>query len=128
MNGTFIKAVRWILVMPVSIAAYFIGYKLFMWANAIAGMYFMAQFMSIFGCGFSAACFVMSGSYTAPYYKNVVSIVLATVGSMVSIYAIAMALNSNDVVWWELLQYVANVIGCIVGSIYMHEEILKEEE
>ena len=117
------KIVRWVLVLPAAIVAYFVGYKFFMWANnEFVGLSFLMRLMSIIGCGFSAACFVGLGTITAPTYRKITSIVLATIGSMLSVWATFVMLSSDDTDWWGVFQNVANVVGCIVGAFYVAEE------
>ena len=123
MDSLFFKAIRWVLVLPAAIAAYFIGYKIFMWANnEFAGLYFLANLMSIIGCGFSAACFVALGSLTAPFYRKVTSIVLATIGSMIGVSMIVLVFMSEESGWLMIFQNVANIAGFVLGAVYISEE------
>lgn len=127
-ENTFLNAVRWIIALPLAVSAYFIGYRLFMWANSeFVGLYFLQNIMEILGCGFAAATFVATGTVICPHYRKVVLIVFATIGSIFGIFGCITELISSDFSLWILLSHIANVVGSIAGSFLMLEYVNSQE-
>ncbi|MCR4916247.1 MAG: hypothetical protein K6A96_10890 [Prevotella sp.] len=127
MNSVFVKSLRWVLALPAAVAAYFVGYRLFLWCNyELFEIEFLTKLFQVIACGFSAACFVVVGCYTAPQHRKIVSVVLTTIGVMISIVCVVLlAFYDDEPQWWLIFQCVANIIGCICGTLFIFEETIE---
>lgn len=131
MKKEFINSLRFLMVLPVAVLCYYIGYISFMWCsnNHFFGIKFFDYVLEIIGCGFASGCFVAAGTAMAPRYRKVVAIVLSTLGCIAGVVVIVLDLYvwKGKIDWLVLASLAAHIIGAIVGAYYIIDEMPEED-
>ena len=137
---------RWILILPASIAGSILGFWLALLLQFISDAFLFVEpgyflfwhipfldhlyvflFLIVIPCGFSGFAAIFCGCFVAPKFKGVVSIVLATLWAAVgvltllgtSILAFKYSLFSELDTWRDIVGLGASIIGFISGSIFV---------
>ena len=121
------KFLRWLAVIPGAFLALILVPLLINLILLSAGPYgtdetFLSSiFRPLFVSGIGSLAFVYIGSYIAPLYKRVVSIILCII--MISLYILlALGVIKYDLLWadstYQGWLFIASILATIVGSIY----------
>lgn len=117
---------RWILVLPAAIGAYF-GIQ---FAVAIANSiglgpeWFVNIYCQIINSIIGPYCLIMAGAKTAPDYHFIVAVVLTAIHLVAAGYIVTYAIISNnhvDPLWWLTLSMVFGITATIVACIQCHK-------
>ena len=121
------KILRWIAVLPAALIGSILVYAI---AKLIGNLFSPVDAVGLtwyfyeFGYNLvSGAMFVVIGSFVAPEYNKTTSIVLATIGVCVCVLSLVIQLfyiGEFDIK--VIIGGVASAIGCISGSIQIHED------
>lgn len=121
----YIKVLRWIGVLPIAIIAWFVTslvlgllYRLF---NPVEMAEWAITTMVSGGGGFS---FVYAGALTAPKGNRIVSIVLATIMTVITIISLVFALcgYGERSIIHSVLSCLSTITGCVFASIHIYEK------
>ena len=121
-----VNALRWLLVLPASVAAMWAVPKLvgvFLWLNTSVanGPTWLDLIMAnVFGAIAFGAAFVYAGARTAPTGQGVVAIILATILILLSVFLIVGYCVDHE--WWNLVQGVIASISAAVAATAVHQE------
>ncbi len=124
MNKNLILITRWIGILPVAIASYFIVYAIMgicegfatidydnnWWDNSLK--YYL--FPAIKG-GVGAYCFVKLGVLCAPKYKKTIALILLILAILLTIGFILISFFLSHIK--PMFEYVGNLVGCIIAYI-----------
>ena len=121
------KFLRWLAVIPGAFLALILVPLLINLILLSAGPYgtdetFLSSiFRPLFVSGIGSLAFVYIGSYIAPLYKRVVSIILCII--LISLYILlALGVLKYDLLWadstYQGWLFIASILATIVGSIY----------
>lgn len=123
-NSTLIDVLRWIALLPSVAVVYIVSYWIVLLLNSLFNIYNISassmEFISSLTCTYFA---IMIGSIIAPSGKKVVSVVFATIFSMISILSIFLYFNSgynydNNTV----VGSIGTIIGAIGGSVFIYRK------
>ena len=129
------KFLRWLAVIPGAFLALILVPLLINLILLSAGPYgtdetFLSSiFRPLFVSGIGSLAFVYIGSYIAPLYKRVVSIILCII--LISLYILlALGVIKYDLLWadstYQGWLFIASILATIGGSIYGLVAVWKE--
>jgi len=129
------KFLRWLAVIPGACLALILVPRLMDLVLLFAGPYgtnesFLSTiFRPLIVSGIGSWAFVYIGSYIAPLYKRVVSIILCII--LISLFLlIVLGIIKNDLLWangtYEGWLLIAAILALIVGSIYGVVQVWEE--
>lgn len=121
----WINILRWIVVLPGSIASLFIVYAISYVGNHIFNRGMSSDLIIILISSFlCSAAFVFSGSYIAPMGKKNVAIVLCTIYVLIVVSSLIFSFSIYE--GWSffdmLLSQITNIVGSVVATVYIYKE------
>jgi hypothetical protein len=124
---------RWILVLPAAVAAYWLASLCVTLFNALNGIFYERwsdDWMEALQCGWGSFAFIYFGCKTAPSFKfrtAIALLVFMTIGiGLLAGLVIAKGVEmSTGQTVWRIVDAVVSVLGCLIGCGIIHE---KEKE
>ena len=120
---------RWILVLPAAVGAYFSVQIAITLVNLLQDFFWSMgseRWTQLINSIAGPAAFVWCGTKTAPKYRANVSIILATASSCVLIglvvFMFCKARTYDFEFWWIVISASAGVFGAIASAAYIHSE------
>ena len=127
MNKLLVNIIRWILVLPVMVLAHIIAYYVYLWLSDDLKVTFFKYVEIIMAFAIASGVSIIAGTLVAPSNRKTVSVVLCTISC--TLMAIGMYVIISNYYKYGLmgvLGNVASIIGAIVGTYIVHEEIVEE--
>lgn len=123
-NSTLTDVLRWIVLLPSVAAVYTISYWIVLLLNSLFNIYSISassiEFISSLICTYIA---VTIGCIIAPRGKKVVSVVFATIFSIISLLSIFLYFNSGyDYDNNTIVASIGTIIGAICGSVFIYKQ------
>lgn len=123
-NSTLTDVLRWIVLLPSVAAVYTISYWIVLLLNSLFNIYSISassiEFISSLICTYLA---VTIGCIIAPKGKKVVSVVFATIFSMISLLSLFLYFNSGyDYDNNTIVASIGTIIGAICGSVFIYKQ------
>lgn len=115
---------RWIAVLPASVAGMFIGYAFVQLNNFLFNLQFgmetgfiMRILLPIIANAASGYLFVIAGTYTAPSQKKIVSIILTVLFTIFITFSLILDISINRGLtvdfWLGIVGFIAAVVACV---------------
>lgn len=127
MNKLLVNIIRWILVLPVMVLAHIIAYYVYLWLSDDLKVTFFKYVEIIMAFAIASGVSIIAGTLVAPSNRKTVSVVLCTISC--TLMAIGMYVIISNYYKYGLMGVLGNVvsiIGAIVGTYIVHEEIVEE--
>lgn len=111
---------RWIGILPASVACYFLAYALVKLIDLLRGKYdegsdsFVHLFIPAIASGMAAYYFVFVGTHLAPFYKKIVAQILMIIVVLISGMG-AFLLIAYQFKWDLLLETLGQIAGAVVA-------------